>query len=183
MEQEVFPILYGGANLIFKIIGSAIVIISAVTLGILKSDEYENRVRYLESMQLCILQLENEMRYVQTPIFDAMKKISANAHITIAKILCEASKQNSSGETVNKIWAKSVKTFSKELFCEDIELFLSLGECLGNTDLEGQIKSINLFETKLNQVIQKAQKTSDKNKKLYKNLGLYSGILIAVFFL
>ena len=169
--------------MIFKFIGAVIVIITTITLGISKSREFENRVHYLENMQLCILQLENEIRYTQTPIFDALKRVSETTLPVISKLFNNASKQGTKGETVCAIWTKAVNDISAELFCEDSELFVSLGDCLGTTDLEGQIKSIELFKNKLNQHLQTAKEVCDKNKKLYKNLGLYSGLLITVLLL
>lgn len=169
--------------MIFKIVGAVIVIITTITLGISKSREFENRVRYLENMQLCILQLENEIRYTQTPIFEALKRISETTQSIICKLFDNASKQGTTGETVSTIWTKAVEDISPELFNEDLELFLSLGECLGTTDLEGQIKGIELFKSKLNQQLQTAKDICNKNQKLYKNLGLYSGLLITVLLL
>ncbi len=169
--------------MIFKIVGAIIVITTTIILGISKSLEFENRVRCLEDMQLCILQLENEIRYTQTPIFEALKKISETTNSIISKLFDNASKQGSTGETVSTIWTRAVNDISSELINDDSELFLLLGECLGTTDLEGQIKSIELFKSKLNQQLKTAKEICNKNKKLYKNLGLYSGLLITVLLL
>ncbi len=169
--------------MLLKIFGALIITCSSLLFGIEKSNEYENRVTYLESMQFCVLQLENEIRYTQTPIFLALKKVSVNAHPIIKKLFYNTCNEDESGKTFFQLWTNSLDGISSELFREDAHLFLSLGESIGCTDVEGQIKSIELFKLKLNHQTQAAKEVCQKNKKLYKSLGLYSGILITVLLL
>ncbi len=169
--------------MIFKAIGAVAVMISAGALGMAKAGEYKNRVEYLQSMEHCVVQLENEIRFTQTPIWAAFKNISSNAHETVKAIFLSAGKENAAGDTVGKIWRNSVARVSDKLFKEDKEIFLSFGDCIGNCDVEGQLKSIALFSARLAQTTEKAIEQCEKNRTLFKNLGLYTGILIAVLFL
>ena len=55
-----------------------------------------------------------------------------------------------------------------------------MGKMLGKTDLNGQISEIELTEAFLETQIIDAQNEKNKNEKLYKNLGMITGVGIIV---
>lgn len=184
MEPEKSKKLFGGKKLIFKAIGIILIIMSATALGMSKSSEFKRRVKYLDSMQSCVLQFENEIRFTQTPILHAFESISDLAYDVIKDIFLYAAHRmnEASGETVASIWQESVNKFTDRIYDEDAELFSVFSECLGSSDLEGHLKCIDMFSSKLAQNCQKAKDQFEKNNKLFKNLGIYSGILLAILF-
>lgn len=172
-------------RLLFKLFGSALVIISTFSLGYSKALEYKNRVKYLQSMQDSIIQLENEIRYTKTPVSLAFKKISAGAHPVIKNIFeyTYARANEFTGELMSDIWTEAIVKNSSLLHDDDSDLFISFSNFLGENDIDGQLNNINLFEEKIISAIQKADELCTSNIKLYKNLGLYTGILITVLLL
>ena len=51
---------------------------------------------------------------------------------------------------------------------------------LGNTDLEGQVSQIDLTINLLKEQIKQATEEKNKNSKLYKTLGIATGLTMAI---
>ena len=186
---KVLPVVYmkysGEMKLLFKIVGSCMVILSSFLIGNSKAAEYKERIKYLESFLLCITKLENEISFTKTPITKAFKNISSGAHPAIEKIFKEAfcEMENFTGELLSDIWKKTVLENSERMFNEDKELIISFSSCFTESDADGQIKNIELYKSKISQAVDNAKEVCGSNMKLYKSLGLYCGILISVLFL
>ena len=56
----------------------------------------------------------------------------------------------------------------------------SLGRCLGYLGLEMQMKQLELMEEDIRLSLQELQKRLPERKKMYQNLGILLGILLAV---
>ena len=161
-------------KLIYKIIGAVITVFAATFIGESKSREYKERVKYLENIQLCISLLENEIRYTQTPIGEAFEKIKHNAEGIIENILsyiCAEIKKHAD-RPILQIWSDAVDNNISGLNKNDIELIKSFGNHLGDSDVEGQIKNINVFNSKISYYLNAANNESEKNCKLYRSLGM-----------
>lgn len=171
-------------KLIFKIIGTIITVLATSFIGENKSRGYRDRVKYLENMQLCASLLENEIKYTQTPIGEAFDKIKNNFEGVIKNILlyvCTEIK-NQTDYPVYKIWNDAVDFNANCLNKNDIDVLKSFGNHLGDSDVEGQIKNINVFNSRISYYLSIAISESEKGCKLYRNLGVYSGLLLAVLF-
>ena len=84
------------------------------------------------------------------------------------------------GLTFTEIWKSSLKARKKDFFAEDMELLSSFSGCFNNSDIDGQLKLIRLYSERISFVINNSKEEYEKNKKLYKSLGIYAGILISV---
>ena len=79
-------------------------------------------------------------------------------------------------------WEKAVDEaeITTNLKKEDITAIKTLGKMLGNTDVEGQVSQIELTQNVLQEQIKIAQEERKKNSKLYRTLGLASGLTVAI---
>lgn len=66
---------------------------------------------------------------------------------------------------------------------EDVELFLSLGRLLGNSDRADQEKNFKLILNHIKILKEEAKLERDKNEKMYKNLGILAGVAIVIILL
>ncbi len=64
---------------------------------------------------------------------------------------------------------------------EDLQILENLSNLLGKVDLEGQVSEINLVENFLDTQIEKAEIEKTKNAKMYKTLGITSGLAMVIF--
>ena len=60
---------------------------------------------------------------------------------------------------------------------EDKDVIKGLGKLLGKTDVDGQISQLNLITEFLNTQIEQAEAEREKGEKLYKKLGVISGLM------
>jgi stage III sporulation protein AB len=66
---------------------------------------------------------------------------------------------------------------------EDVEVFLSLGRMLGNSDRSDQEKNFKLIFMEIGNLEEEAREEKEKNEKVYKNLGLLFGVALVIILL
>ena len=169
----------------YKIIGIALVVFSTTFLGISKANECVKRIHYLACMQRCLVQLENQIRYTQTPLKEVFLHLSECSDKLISDVFKSAYSviNVGNGKSVNDIWKDVVSKFKNCFNKEDVSLIMSMGDCLCNTDVEGQLKSLELFSHNLQDAVARAEQYYIKNKKMFTGIGFYSGTIISVLFL
>ena len=88
--------------------------------------------------------------------------------------------KSKNGITADEAWENSLDKFlsSSYLINSDIEILMSFGRYLGSTDRADQIKNIKLTLTNLKQQEKIALDERQKNEKLWKYLGVLSGIMV-----
>lgn len=168
--------------LIFKSLGVLLIISSATFLGIEKANKHKNRVKYLETMQICVNNIESEIQHTLTPFPLLFKKLSESTDGFISDIFYSAHKKmlEYKGEEIRVIWQKSVAENSDKLFDDDIELFNDFSECVAVCDTSGQTANIRLYSERIGVCLNNARAESETGKSLYKALGIYFGILLSI---
>lgn len=167
-----------------KILGSMMVIFSSSLIGFLIGHSYIERFENLIYMENCIKILETEIIYAANPLPLALEMVyrKGNKKVSfvfkkIEDILSESNNNNViySFEKTSDILIEKLK-FS----LEDVEVFMSLGRTLGVSDRNDQEKNIKLVMAQLKAQQDDAKQKKEKNEKLYKNLGLLTGIAIVI---
>lgn len=79
-------------------------------------------------------------------------------------------------------WIQGVRAAKNHMALteEDTALVLRFGEMIGSTDLDGQLDQIGLLEEQLRQAIQQAGEKCVSTGKLYRSLGVLSGIALVI---
>lgn len=155
--------------IVIKIILLGFIFVSASFIGILISSKYRNRVTELKEMKNALNMFKTKIKFTYEPIPEIFEEISNAVKESIAIIFKESSikmKKISAKEA----WEQALKESNTSLQLEDIEIIKGLGKLLGKTDLDGQVSEIELTNTFLDMQIEKAEKESAKNQKLYKTL-------------
>lgn len=167
--------------MLVKICGTVLVITASCGIGFSKTAELKERVKYLGNMRNAITILENEICFSQTVILSAFEKISSTAQEPIKQLFEEAKNliAESNGDAIATVWKTAVDKLSNSFHKDDIFVLTEFSECLGEYDVEGQVKSLKHYALKLTQAEDGAKEIYEKNKRLYKSLGLYIGILIS----
>ena len=168
--------------MLYKFIGSGLIIFASSFLGISRAEKFNARVKYLQSMQSSILRIENEIRYAHTPLTEIFKRTCESDDGVVGKMFLSAYNcmRELNGKPLSQIWASSVEKVSGKIFKDDKELLCSFSKCFTKGDVESQIKSLRLYFERISHTLEKAQRESEINKKLFTNLGVYTGILVAV---
>ena len=165
-----------------KWILSILVIIVSTVLGLSKSKKFAERECIISESITLFKRIQNEIVYLLSPLPNALEaaRLTLNTELkdVVGAIGCNIIKGNFNTASVDKeldcLW---------QLTSYDKQIITSGLVSLGKADVSSQIgiisNTIELLETqKLD-----ARDEKVKNSKLYKTLGLISGVMIAIIFI
>jgi len=170
--------------MLLKIIGSIMVLGGASSIGYSLSGSYSSRPGQLKILQNLIQMLENEIRYMSSIITDAFEKIGRASDNPVSSIFNTTLEYLENGKDMNlaQAWERSInKNIGKTaLNKEDVQILISFGKMLGNSDIQGQIKNITFTLQQLNLQQQKAEESRKKYDAMYKALGVLGGAVAVI---
>lgn len=152
---------------------------SSTYIGILISKQYSNRVTELNELKTALNMIKTKIRFTSEPLYSIFQEVSASSKGNVSNLFKNMSKnlKNNSAKTV---WEEGIEKENLFIKKQDRQALKSMGKLLGKTDLDGQISEIELTESFLETQILEAQKERDKNERLYKTLGMITGVGIIV---
>ncbi len=156
-----------------------LIFISCTYLGILISKKYTNRVKELKEFKNALGIIETKIKFTYEPLGEIFKEISSNFSTNISNIFINTC-DNMKNYNIGKAWELAIEDGNTYMLKEDKEVLKSLGKLLGKTDVNGQISQIEQTSEFLNNQIEKAEVERVKNEKLYKTLGIVSGIGLVI---
>lgn len=166
------------------VILAAIVLLSTL-IGFEYGEAIKVRRDNLSKLLDSIVNLESEIFYCLTPLYEATMKIakisSKPINILFEEVSNELTKNNT--ESVSEAFEVAIKKSEGELCLlqEDYNILLELSKSIGTTDLEGQKKIFEITINKIKNNLKHASEEADKNIKMYRVLGVSVGLIIAVF--
>lgn len=153
-------------------------------IGNLYSKKYVNRVSELEKIKNMLNVFKAKIKFTGLTIQEIFSQIYEDNQDNIGEIF-KLANEYMNDTSSKEAWEKALEDSKKSnnLDVEDINALKNLGKMLGNTDIEGQVSQIELTENLLNEKIVEAQEDKRKNTKLYKALGVATGLGIAIILL
>jgi stage III sporulation protein AB len=168
--------------MLLKVIGGIMVITSCSMIGFIMAGSYCQRPRVLRNLETALSMLETEINYGHSPLPEALENISNKCEKEVSGLFLNTSKNMKlkEGITADEAWEKALKEFSisSSLSNSDMEILISFGRYLGSTDIEDQIKNIKLVLANLKWQGEIALEEKQKNEKLWKYLGVLSGLMV-----
>lgn len=170
--------------MLFKILGSIVVILASTALGYALSREFSKRPQEIRILQAHLQMLENEIVFMSSLLTDAFEKIYKSGNSAVNGFFGKTAEYLVKNTNLNALeaWEMSVRNNIKNtaLNKEDEEILLSFGKMLGNSDRDGQVNNIRLTLAQLKLQEQKAEENRKKNEMMYKRLGILGGIAIVI---
>lgn len=156
-------------------------------IGYLLANRYSARVSEINDILLALEIFETKIKYTYDSLSTVFFYIADNLKTKIYRIFFITAEElnenkNDSAGNIFKNVVEEEKIFLS-LKKEDIEILKELGISLGQTDLEGQLKNIRLVKGSLEKELENAQGEKLKNYKMYRNLGVLSGLIIIIILL
>lgn len=171
-------------EIVFKIIGSVIVIISSTCIGMKLSDKLNVQLELLRKMKHLVILIRGEIKYNNSYLGQAFLNISNRICEPYKGLMIEVAEKldDETGETFADIWKKGVeeKLLKTELSKKHILKLQELGDTLGFLDKEMQMSNFDLFIDRLDCEIEESVQKNKENCKLYRSLGVLSGIAIVI---
>lgn len=157
--------------LVLKLIGGALLILSTFSVGYYKSKCLYNRRDFLKSFLVFISVLSTNIRYNSDDIFTVINISAENSNLFFLKINDDYNK------TFCEIWNEIVLNVPRQcsLKKSDKELLLEFGSQLGKTDVDGQLKHLELYKSIFEKQFSDSQEEISQKSKLYKTMGFFVG--------
>lgn len=172
--------------MLIKIILSLMIISCTSILGIIYSNSYIERSKFLANMLLTLQMLETEIVYSATPLPELFKKVAKKSKKDIASILLLTAEilDKKEGHLFHDVWKEAVETKTDKSYLtkEDKNLLVSLGSNLGISDSKDQVKYIRLAMEEIKRNYELSLIDQNKNVRLYRNFGILIGITIVIIF-
>ncbi|MBR3152770.1 MAG: stage III sporulation protein AB [Clostridia bacterium] len=165
--------------IIVKIFVSLMIIICATYIGILISKKYIYRLQELDEIKNCFNVMSTKIKFTYEPIIEIFEEISEISSPTI-KNMYRNIIENIEKYGTKEGWKKGILKTDMSINKEDKEILIGFGKMLGKTDKDGQLSEICLIESLLDRQIKYAELEKSKNEKLYKKLGLITGIGLVI---
>lgn len=170
---------------ILKITISIIIIAICGYIGMYKSRRLKLREEILREMITFLELVKNEIRYMQNPLPNAYEisrqKLSTPLKDVMGAIVVDMLNFNSNTLIENSI-IRNVNNLN-EITEYDKNVFSSVLKNLGRSDLESQINIIENSIRILDNQIKEANEIKLNNSKVYKTVGVISGIMIVIIFI
>ena len=167
-----------------SIISIAIVCLSAY-IGTYKSRKLKEREHILREMVTFLKLVENEIKYMMNILPNAYEiarqKLNTELKIKIGQIVVDML----DSENLTFVECSIEKNISDIECLEkyDKEVIISTLKNLGRSDIEGQINiienTINVLETQISE----ANEIKNTNSKLYRTIGIITGIMLVIIFI
>lgn len=164
--------------MILKFIISILIVCICTYLGICKAKSYEIRERELKKIRSSLAFFKSKIEFTYEPIQEVFNQISKSVYLHKDNIFLKTV-ENMKSLDVNTSWNKSVEE-NNNFNNEDKEVLKMFGKLLGKTDKSGQLSEIEITQEFIEKQIEKAEQEKNKNSKLYKTLGITSGIGIVI---
>ncbi len=168
--------------LVLKLLIALGIVIVCTALGIIKSKRYESREYILREAIMLFEGIRNEIQYALTPIPNAIESVRQNMITPLKEVMGAVSfellQYNVSNEKITNEIAKL-----GELTPYDIQTISNGIITLGKSDIDGQTGIINMTSVTLENQLQDSIEAKRKNSKLYKTVGLATGLMIAIVFI
>ena len=168
--------------LVLKVLTAIAIVAVCTALGIIKSKRYESREYILREAIMLFEGIRNEISYCLTPIPNAIETTRQNMITPLKDVMGAVSfellQYNASSENITN----EIATLT-ELTPYDVQTISNGIISLGKTDVDGQIGVINMTNVTLKNQLNDSIEAKKKNSKLYKTVGLATGLMIAIVFI
>ncbi|MDE6580061.1 MAG: stage III sporulation protein AB [Ruminiclostridium sp.] len=149
--------------------------------GLFFSLRLKEREKTMSSVLLLIKEFAVQIRYTNTEIGDILISAAKNEEYRDLYFVRECSLLNEKGN-FHLLWNEGVK---KQPFitAKDRELLNMLGDSLGQTDTEGQISFLEMYEELIKNSLEQAAKDYVDKGRMYRSVGLLCGLAVGIMVL
>lgn len=161
-----------------KVLNLGAIFLICFYIGYYKAKLCEERVKELQRFLNGITMFKNKLEFTYEPINNIFLDISKVIYENKENIFIEV-KKDINKKDINILWIEETNKI-KNIGNEDKEIIKMFGKLLGKTDIKGQLGQIELTTKLIEKQIEKAECEKNKNFKVYKTMGIISGLGICI---
>ena len=170
--------------MLLRIIGALAVVSGCAGLGMYYAARENFRTSELSEFKKALLILSSEIEHMRSPLAIACANISKRTSAATGQLFENFSHSLSAGEgeTAYQLWMSAADTVREQSFlaAEDWDVIEGFGKTLGYLDKNMQKNAIEYTVGYINDKTAELQQQGDKNKRMYRSLGIIAGLLVTV---
>ena len=162
-----------------KITGCILLIISTTAVGFYLSAMLKRRMMLFNQLALLTANLSTAIRYSGVEIHTLLLNEQKNLALPF---VAEAVKNLENGDTLSDSWSKALDSlpYAYGLSAEDKSIIIQFGAKLGATDIQGQTEHCNYFKGLFQNKADLLREDYATRSRVYRNLGFFSGLAMAL---
>jgi stage III sporulation protein AB len=168
-----------------KLVISFFIVIATSYIGFLKATKVRDREYILREMVTFLGFVENEIKYMMSILPNAYEsarqKLNTDLKSAIGKIVVDMLYLENT-ELVNQSIVENISKI-QGLSEYDKNVFISTLKNLGSSDIDGQMNIIENAKSIIENQIIEASEYKLKNSKMYKTMGVITGIMLVIIFI
>lgn len=147
--------------------------------GMYKSNDLKDRVIILKQILSMTEKIQTYIKYERRSTKNILKALKEDENLQNLEFLKDL---KISDNNIKMQFKTTVLDFAKtkRLKREDENIILSVGDILGSYDVNTQLNQFESLKINIKNTLQNAIKTYEENGKLYRSIGLLSGIFVAI---
>lgn len=165
--------------MIFKLAGMIFIIMTTALGGISFSKSLSERVKRLELIVLMLDRMSTYIEFRALHTGEILSELSSDKSFEQLKFLTLAAELYKSGESFHDAWMNAVEN-DASLKNEERAQLLAVGNSLGRSNTKGQLSMISIHSCNIKHICKTASVESQNKGKLYRTLGILTGVFISV---
>lgn len=168
--------------MLLKLVGAALVVGGAAGAGQAAAARLRRRVRELQQARTALQVLRTEISWGLTLLPDALARAGRCVGGPVGDLCARAAGLMRSGEGAAAAWERAVAAAAPAaaLAPGDREALVALAPCLGASHREDQLRHLDLCLERLAQAEAEARERAAADARMYQQLGLLAGLLLAL---
>lgn len=166
-----------------KSVGLLFLFLGCLFFGLTQSMDLKKRLKLLTELRRTLKLLSGEIRCVHSPLPEAFVRVGKKVSEPYSGFL-QAAAEGMEGEKkrpLGEIFQENQSLFlGTALNKEDQEMILELGRQMGYLDITMQLQTLELFGEALEESINNAAEDYSKKAKMYRYLGVLTGLFLVM---
>ncbi|MCL2405282.1 MAG: stage III sporulation protein AB [Defluviitaleaceae bacterium] len=167
-----------------SIAGAVALVAGCTAIGFYFAAKEGFRVRDLQEFKKALQILSSEIEHMRAPLPTACINISKRTTRHVSELFLNFSQllEANDGETAYQLWAQVIESQKPHahLADEDWDVFDGFGKTLGYLDKHMQQSAITYAIEYIDEKTASLLTQADKDKRMYRSLGIISGLLLAI---
>ena len=165
-------------------IGAITLVASCAALGFYLAAQEGFRVHDLQEFKKALMILNSEIEHLRAPLPIACANIARRVKEPVTTLFANFSQllAENEGETAYQLWVQAMEGQKSRthLAAEDWDVLEGFGKTLGYLDKQMQQSAIAYTVDYIDEKTISLHTQSDKNKRMYRSLGVIGGLLLVV---
>jgi stage III sporulation protein AB len=169
---------------VVKLVGAICIILCASWIGFAIARRYRDRPRQLMEFVTALKMLETDISYLSLPLPTALRRISERVSQPVSTIFLRTAEglECGDGRPVFDHWRTALREsrHAISLTKSDLHILQQFGHTLGVSDRKDQIQHIHGVCNLLQISEQQARSEQEQQEKMWRYIGVLSGIVLVI---